>query len=80
MKGRWDFGEQRAGAARDEAAINASQKRSAASSTSRKIAPNSPAAAPTSGANSASTRRLPDFSSVWAPGFDSGATKGSEFD
>ena len=42
MKGRWDFGEQRAGAARDEAAINASQKRSAASSTSRKIAPNSP--------------------------------------
>jgi hypothetical protein len=25
-------------------------------------------------------RRLPDFSSVWAPGFDSGATKGFEFD
>jgi hypothetical protein len=39
MKGRWDFGKQRAGAARYEAAINASQKRSAASRTSRKIAP-----------------------------------------
>ena len=68
-----------AGAARDEE-VSASRKPSAASSTSRKTAPNSPAAAPTSGANSASTRRLPDFSSVWAPGFGSGATKGSEFD